>query len=162
MIFDDEGQIENPNEDKVLSNLSKTPANIKKLNILKVIEKPQENNQYLLRSIFERNKYTIFFPYPLFCNERRDTSRVIQDKCEAKFKVSENTYTYNCVKNSLKYAGFIQTNSKGWNILWSNPLKPENLQYFHKNQRCNHFPSTWQIGRKDNLWRNVSKYFNLE
>ena len=136
---------------------SQTPSNIKRLRFLKEIQQPQEDYQYLLCSIFDRKKYTIFFSYPSFCNENRDLSRVIQEKCVAKYKVTENVHTYNCVINSLKFAGFLQTNSKGWNVLWSNPLKPENLQYFHKNQRCNHFPSTWQIGRKDNLWRNVSK-----
>jgi hypothetical protein len=44
-----------------------------------------------------------------------------------------------------------------WNILWSLPLKPEILRNYDIYKRCNHFPGTFQLGRKDNLYRNVFK-----
>jgi hypothetical protein len=75
-----------------------------------------------------------------------------------KFKISDHVYTYNCVVNALKAAGFTQTNGKEWNLLWSAPLKAENLRNFNQFQRCNHFPAAWQLGRKDNLWRNISRF----
>lgn len=29
-----------------------------------------------------------------------------------------------------------------------------------ENQKLNHFPGTFQIGRKDRLWRNLQRYMN--
>jgi len=54
-------------------------------------------------------------------------------------------------------AGFYQTDGSAWNLIWSAPLKPESLRDYDKYKRCNHFPGTFQLGRKDNLWRNISK-----
>jgi tubulin polyglutamylase TTLL4 len=27
----------------------------------------------------------------------------------------------------------------------------------NKSQKMNHFPGCWQLGRKDNMWKNLSK-----
>ena len=81
----------------------------------------------------------------------------ISNNMRLKFKISDHVYTYNCVVNAFKYAGIAQTEGKNWNVLWSAPLKSESLHNLTEFQRINHFPSTWQLGRKDNLWRNVSK-----
>jgi len=115
----------------------------------------------MLKSLYDRTFPTIFFPYPKYCNEDRKNEREIEsnEKIIPKFKIMEGAHRYNCVVNSLKNAGFEQTESKNWNVLWSAPLHVETIKKFNKYQRCNHFPSTWQIGRKDNLWRNFARFF---
>ena len=47
--------------------------------------------------------------------------------------------------------------SSNWNLLWTGWVKPETVKEATKFQRINHFPGTMQIGRKDNMWRNVSR-----
>lgn len=74
-----------------------------------------------------------------------------------RFKISEQVHTYSCVVNSLSYAGVQQTDGANWNIIWSAALKPESLKNYDRFKRCNHFPGTWQLGRKDLMYRNVSK-----
>jgi hypothetical protein len=41
--------------------------------------------------------------------------------------------------------------------MWSVPLKPETLRRLDKYRHCNHFPGTFQLGRKDSMYRNISK-----
>jgi len=41
-------------------------------------------------------------------------------------------------------------------VLWGNP-KQDRIKDMNKYQKVNHFPGCWQLGRKDNLWRNISR-----
>jgi hypothetical protein len=59
--------------------------------------------------------------------------------------------------NALKRAGFSMTSGSQWNILWTGFPGPETIKKALKYQRINHFPGSDQIGRKDLIWRNVSK-----
>lgn len=81
-----------------------------------------------------------------------------ENKFKLKFKVTESVNTYNCVVNSLSYAGFVQTEGTSWNLLWSNPLKPETLRNYDMYKHVNHFAGTWQLGRKDLMYRNISAF----
>jgi len=126
-----------------------------------VKEKANEHITPLLqRGLTDTSLYTIFFPYPKCCSKIRNPERTIPmtQEFKLKYKITDSVYTYNCVLRALDAAGFIQTEGLNWNILWSAPLHPEMLKNFSKYQRCNHFPGTWQLGRKDNLWRNLVRY----
>lgn len=74
------------------------------------------------------------------------------------FKLSDSTHTYNCVVNALKMAGFKLTTTSGWNLKWTGQVKVQNVKSTVKSQKLNHFPGCWSIGRKDNMWRNISKF----
>ena len=78
------------------------------------------------------------------------------NKFKLKFKISETVHTYNCVVNTLCFSGFMQTEGPNWNVMWSAPLKPETLRHYDMYKHCNHFPGTWQLGRKDLMYRNIS------
>lgn len=43
-----------------------------------------------------------------------------------------------------------------WDVMWGMANK-ETLREMTKYQKINHFPGCWNIGRKDNLWINLSK-----
>jgi hypothetical protein len=81
-----------------------------------------------------------------------------EGKFKLKFKVSDSTESYNAVTYSLSYAGFQQTDGSSWNVLWSAPLKPENLKDFDEFQHCNHFAGAWNLGHKGNMYRHISGY----
>lgn len=72
------------------------------------------------------------------------------------FKISETTHIYNSVVNSLKAAGFriVSPNSSKWNVLWTGITRPELLKEASKYQKINHFPLSFQIGRKDLMYKN--------
>lgn len=76
------------------------------------------------------------------------------------FKISESTHIYNSVVNSLKNAGFkiISPNSSKWNVLWTGITKPDTLREASKYQRINHFPQSFQIGRKDLMYKNYMRF----
>ena len=74
------------------------------------------------------------------------------------FKIAETTNIYNSVVNSCKNAGFYLVDvGKDWNILFTGYIKAELLRDVHKYQRINHFPCSYEIGRKDRVWKNVSR-----
>jgi hypothetical protein len=81
-----------------------------------------------------------------------------EGKFKLKYKISDNVHTYNSVTTSLCYAGFKQTEGTAWNVLWSAPLKAENLREFDSYKHCNHFAGTWNLGHKALMYRNVSAY----
>lgn len=113
----------------------------------------------MLKSIYEGRKPTIFFPYPPCCLEERnplDRIFIYQGPIKPSYRLTDSIYAYNSVINSLQNAGLTETQDKTFNVIWSAPLKPKMLQNLTKHQKCNHFPKTWQLGGKDNLWKNVS------
>jgi len=46
---------------------------------------------------------------------------------------------------------------KDWNLLWTGGTKTDSLKYMNKFQKMNHFPGSYQLGRKDLMWKNISK-----
>ena len=75
------------------------------------------------------------------------------------FKISETTHIYNSVVNTLKTAGMriVGPNSSKWNVQWTGQTKPEHLKEATKSQKINHFPQSFQVGRKDMMWKNICR-----
>ena len=44
-----------------------------------------------------------------------------------------------------------------YNVFWGHHLKEAQLQKLHPHQYVNHFPGSYTLGRKDYLWKNVSR-----
>jgi hypothetical protein len=67
-----------------------------------------------------------------------------------------------CLSGPLEKAGFKKTKSKAKaNVIWKLYKYEEMLKLvpkLKKHQKYNHFPKTYQLGRKDNLWRNYVKF----
>jgi len=123
---------------------------------------PQAGKTFLILPLFEGRPPTVIFDYPPQCLiETRLNSRCFampeNEKGSKKlmFKVSEKAPAYNCILNSFKHAGFEQTKSHKFNIIISKVPTPMSLRWLSSYQRFNHFPGAWNLGRKDNLWRNV-------
>jgi Tubulin-tyrosine ligase family len=117
----------------------------------------------LLEPLNKSQLPTVFCNYPKICEVERSKERAfysVNPKIRAKFKIS-NAVRYAAVLGAFKAGGFVETESNNWNVLWSPPIKSETLKGFTKYQKCNHFPSAWQLGRKDNLWMNFQKMKRL-
>ena len=71
----------------------------------------------------------------------------------------------NAVKAAFKTAGFRALKSGSidaegsfpFNAAWNGALKREDLKRLNRLQRVNHFPGTWELGRKDRLGRNAGR-----
>ena len=59
------------------------------------------------------------------------------------------------VKAAFQEAGFRRSAGRGWNVLWGAVLKKESYKNLDMFQRVNHFPGTWELGRKDLLYKYV-------
>jgi hypothetical protein len=76
------------------------------------------------------------------------------------FRISDSAHIYNAVVNSCKSAGLTMiesNNSNLFNLQWSGYINANDIKHLNKYQKVNHFPGSTQLGRKDLLWRNMSR-----
>ncbi|XP_052348664.1 tubulin polyglutamylase TTLL4 isoform X1 [Oncorhynchus keta] len=73
-----------------------------------------------------------------------------------KWKMS--TVTPNIVKHTIARSHFkVTKRSHDWLGCWGHHMKSPGFKAIREYQKLNHFPGSFQIGRKDRLWRNLSK-----
>jgi hypothetical protein len=60
------------------------------------------------------------------------------------------------IRNAFAEAGFQETDKSNWDILWGSFLKKEDYRNLNEGQKCNHFPGTWELGRKDSFYKRVA------
>ncbi|KAK3102681.1 hypothetical protein FSP39_013107 [Pinctada imbricata] len=66
--------------------------------------------------------------------------------------------TPNIIKHTLARVGFrITKRNHDWLGCWGKHMKSQGFKSIREYQKLNHFPGSFQIGRKDRLWRNLSK-----
>ncbi|KAG5871717.1 hypothetical protein JTB14_008543 [Gonioctena quinquepunctata] len=83
------------------------------------------------------------------------------------FKWKLSTITPVIVRKTLTNSGFaLVRKSNQWLGTWGKHMKSPMFKTLKDNQKLNHFPGTFQLGRKDRLWRNfqrmISKYGHKE
>ena len=98
-----------------------------------------------------------------------------------RFKISENTNIYNAMVNACKTAGMYlvgerkmlkskriaqgltdsessdeeeEENPNNYNLLFSGAVKDDIIKSIKSYQKINHFPKSFNLGRKDAMWRN--------
>ncbi|KAA0716055.1 Tubulin polyglutamylase TTLL4 [Triplophysa tibetana] len=75
---------------------------------------------------------------------------------QLKWKIT--SVTPNVVKNTISRSHFKDTKkSHDWLGCWGHHMKSPGFKTIREYQKLNHFPGSFQIGRKDRLWRNLSK-----
>lgn len=129
------------------------------------VRKPTNNMVIIHNSLMEGGNETIFFNYPKYVGEDKKANGKLKQykqsemrKCKLVVKISETTHIYNSVVNSCKNAGLFLTDvGKDWNLLWTSANKTEILRNMNKFQKMNHFPASFQLGRKDLMWKNISR-----
>ena len=130
---------------------------------LYMLLKPYNYDIILKISKFPNRNKTVFFQYPEYCEEFRNEINIekrTQNDIASNylsFSISDTSVFYPCVIKSLKFNGFRIENGSNWNILWTGLQKSFYNNKFNICQRTNHFPGTYQVARKDNLWRNINR-----
>ncbi|XP_017265546.1 tubulin polyglutamylase TTLL4 isoform X2 [Kryptolebias marmoratus] len=80
----------------------------------------------------------------------------VKDRRLLKWKMS--TVTPNIVKHTIARSHFkVTKKSHDWLGCWGHHMKSPGFKVLGEHQKLNHFPGTFQIGRKDRLWRNLSQ-----
>nr|KAF6498396.1 tubulin tyrosine ligase like 4 [Rousettus aegyptiacus] len=66
--------------------------------------------------------------------------------------------TPNIVKQTIGRSHFkISKKNDDWLGCWGHHMKSPSFRSIREHQKLNHFPGSFQIGRKDRLWRNLSR-----
>ena len=122
---------------------------------------PKSETTMVLPSLFAGRPPTVWFEYALFAHRKREQGREqifeLTSEQERPLLFRSN-HTIICLGGALKRSGFRRL-LKGttYNVFWGHHLKEAQLQRLHPHQYVNHFPGSYQLGRKDYLWKNISK-----
>lgn len=111
----------------------------------------QEKQSPLFPSLFAHLPPTIYF----FVEEERVALLPTELRKLLRWKMS--SITPNVIKQCIARAGFKPTKRNDWLGYWGKHMKASCFKSVREYQKVNHFPGTFQIGRKDRLWRNLSK-----
>ncbi|XP_074857722.1 tubulin monoglutamylase TTLL4 isoform X2 [Carettochelys insculpta] len=69
-----------------------------------------------------------------------------------------SSVTPNIVKQTIGRSHFkVSKKNSDWLGCWGHHMKSPGFRAIKEHQKLNHFPGSFQIGRKDRLWRNLSK-----
>ncbi|XP_047457643.1 tubulin polyglutamylase TTLL4 [Mugil cephalus] len=113
---------------------------------------PGEERPALVPSLFPLVPPTLYFST---ANEKVELLPTEQ-KRHLKWKMS--AVTPNVVKLIVARSHFKTTKKNhDWLGCWGHHMKSPGFKTLGEHQKLNHFPGTFQIGRKDRLWRNLSK-----
>ena len=123
---------------------------------------PKSDAVMLLPSLFADRSPTVWMDYAEFSQtQRKDGRERIYEMQEDKEKqplLYRSNHTIICLGGALKRSGFRRLlKGNTYNIFWGHHLKEPQLQKLQPNQYVNHFPGSYCLGRKDYLWRNISR-----
>jgi tubulin polyglutamylase TTLL4 len=100
-------------------------------------------------------------PYIHFCRHDQ-MSGMLPAEIRKKLKWRLSQITPIVVKKTVEASGFrLLRNTVEWTGQWGKHMKASLFRPSVKDyQKLNHLPGTFQIGRKDRLWRNLQKYMS--
>eukprot|EP00931_Biecheleriopsis_adriatica_P087813 TRINITY_DN62229_c0_g1_i1.p1 TRINITY_DN62229_c0_g1~~TRINITY_DN62229_c0_g1_i1.p1 ORF type:complete len:798 (+),score=142.35 TRINITY_DN62229_c0_g1_i1:72-2465(+) len=126
----------------------------------------------LLKSVFSGRPPVLVFDYEPECGaSSRNLSRIFSSEdleVEGFLNTPKMFFThvetsdcheYRSVVNSMQHGGLyrIGPETGKWCIYWGDIPKPEFLRSLNPFQKANHFPSSWNLGRKDLVWKNIAR-----
>ncbi|CAG5124977.1 unnamed protein product, partial [Candidula unifasciata] len=106
------------------------------------------------------------FRFSLFCNipptinfvSEGERAEQLPLKLSRLLKWKMSPITPGVVKTAVARVGFrISKKSHDWLGCFGKHMKSSCFKCLHEYQKLNHFPGSFQIGRKDKLWRSLSK-----
>merc|ERR1719228_1082751 len=108
----------------------------------------------LRRSLFSNIPPTINF---MLHNEMSANQLTDDLRKQLKWKLSNITPAI--VKRCASNSGFrlMRKTCSDWGATWGKHMKPPAFKEIKETQKINHFPGTFNIGRKDRLWKNYHR-----
>ncbi|NXW40595.1 TTLL4 polyglutamylase, partial [Nyctiprogne leucopyga] len=126
-------------------------------NCIKCLAQPTEAQETVLRpalvsSLFPNVPPTIYFS----TRDERVEKLPWEQRKLLRWKMC--TVTPNIVKQTIGRSHFrVSKKSNDWLGCWGHHMKSSSFRAIREHQKLNHFPGSFQIGRKDRLWRNLLK-----
>ncbi|XP_062435066.1 tubulin monoglutamylase TTLL4 isoform X3 [Rhea pennata] len=126
-------------------------------NCIKCLTPPAEAQEQVLKpalvcSLFPNVPPTIYFS----TRDERVEKLPWEQRKLLRWKMS--TVTPNIVKQTISRSHFrVSKKSNDWLGCWGHHMKSPSFRAIREHQKLNHFPGSFQIGRKDRLWRNLLK-----
>nr|XP_020443669.1 tubulin polyglutamylase TTLL4 isoform X2 [Monopterus albus] len=115
-------------------------------------EDDREERPALVPSLFP------FIPPTLYFSTANEKVELLPAEQRRLLKWKMSTVTPNVVKHTIARSHFrVTQKSHDWLGCWGHHMKSLGFKALREHQKLNHFPGTFQIGRKDRLWRNLSK-----
>ncbi|XP_072197890.1 tubulin monoglutamylase TTLL4 isoform X2 [Excalfactoria chinensis] len=138
----------------VSANGSAAPVSRK---CLECLSQPTEDQEKVLKpalvcSLFPNVPPTIYFS----TRDERVEKLPWEQRKLLRWKMC--TVTPNIVKQTISRSHFrVSKKSNDWLGCWGHHMKSPGFRAIKEHQKLNHFPGSFQIGRKDRLWRNLLK-----
>ncbi|XP_064290866.1 tubulin monoglutamylase TTLL4 isoform X2 [Passer domesticus] len=138
----------------VLSNSKVAPAS---RNCIECLAQPAETQDKVLKpalvcSLFPNVPPTIYF------STRDETVEKLPWEQRKLLRWKMCRVTPNIVKQTIGRSHFrVSKKSSDWLGCWGHHMKSPGFKAIREHQKLNHFPGSFQIGRKDRLWRNLLK-----
>ncbi|XP_042535092.1 tubulin polyglutamylase TTLL4 isoform X1 [Dipodomys spectabilis] len=126
-------------------------------NCVEVLTKSLPNHEKVVRpaliySLFPNVTPTIYFG----TRDERVEKLPWEQRKLLRWKMS--TVTPNIVKQTIGRSHFkTSKRNDDWLGCWGHHMKSPSFRSIREYQKLNHFPGSFQIGRKDRLWRNLSR-----
>ncbi|XP_042698940.1 tubulin monoglutamylase TTLL4 isoform X3 [Chrysemys picta bellii] len=126
-------------------------------NCLECLTQPLEAQERILKpalicSLFPTVPPTIYFS----TRDEKVEKLPWEQRKLLRWKMS--TVTPNIVKQTIGRSHFkVSKKNSDWLGCWGHHMKSPGFRAIKEHQKLNHFPGSFQIGRKDRLWRNLSK-----
>ena len=119
----------------------------------------KEKPVFLVRSIFHNRPSTLVFDYLPQCKKASRVNRRCEEASVSnlKFRICKKSNKYNSVLNTLKSLGFTKTGSNKFHVYYGGLPKANRIAQLLPSQKYNHFAGSWQLGRKDYLYKNIAK-----
>ncbi|KAJ8383942.1 hypothetical protein AAFF_G00213110 [Aldrovandia affinis] len=117
-----------------------------------VLEKDKVKKPALVPSLFPLTPPTLYF------GTAKEKVEMLPEEQRALLKWKMSSVTPNVVKHTVARSHFKVTKKNyDWLGCWGHHMKSPGFRTIREYQKLNHFPGSFQIGRKDRLWRNLSK-----
>ncbi|XP_014810248.1 PREDICTED: tubulin polyglutamylase TTLL4 isoform X2 [Calidris pugnax] len=126
-------------------------------NCIECLAQPAEAQEKVLKpalvcSLFPNVPPTIYF------STRDETVEKLPWEQRKLLRWKMCTVTPNIVKQTVGRSHFrVSKKSNDWLGCWGHHMKSPGFRAIREHQKLNHFPGSFQIGRKDRLWRNLLK-----
>ncbi|BES88074.1 tubulin-tyrosine ligase activity [Nesidiocoris tenuis] len=117
------------------------------------LQSPADKN-YLRLSLFSNVP-----PFVRFTGHNEKAEHELPKAIQKALKWKLSTITPLVVKHTVTNSGFRLVKRTGeWGGIWGRHMKSVCFKTLYDYQKINHLPGTFQIGRKDRLWKNIYKF----
>lgn len=123
----------------------------------KCMEEAPDVHEKICKPAFFQSMFPNVTP-TLYFGTRNETVEILPWEQRKLLKWRMSTVTPNVVKQAIARSHFrVTKKNHDWLGCWGHHMKSPVFKTILEHQKLNHFPGSFQIGRKDRLWRNLSK-----